>query len=419
MEIAKVPAGFSNGHHFRVGRGVIGAGDPVVAFGHHVPGLHDQATERTALVTLHAEARKGDGFPQVVFILLLHVAKLFAGRYPGITCQRSPILPLTEALTMELLTPRKRLSFTGEGGDLFAVLIVNWLLTFITLGIYYPWAKARRLQYFYEHTELDAHPLHFHGTGKEMFIGFIKAVGLFVLIYAVFFGLFMTQEIWAMVLGYVFLFVAIIALTPLIIHGTYRYRMGRSSWRGIHFGYRGDLKELYSLCIRDGLLTLITFGIYGAWFQMNLRNYVLGHVRFGNSSFHYKGDGLDFFLMNLKGYFLTIFTLGIYSFWWQRDIFNYYVNNLSWNFAEGRRIQFKSTATGGGFFELIVVNALLVIFTLGIGLAWAHVRMMKFVMANIEMVGDADLDAVVQTEQEHRNATADELGDIMDIGIFL
>jgi uncharacterized membrane protein YjgN (DUF898 family) len=45
--------------------------------------------------------------------------------------------------------------------------------------------------------------------------------------------------------------------------------------------------------------------------------------------------------------------------------------------------------------------------------------MMKFVMANTEMVGDADLDAVVQTEQEHRNATADELGDIMDIGIFL
>ena len=320
---------------------------------------------------------------------------------------------------MELLTPRKRLAFTGQGGDLFAVLIVNWLLTFITLGVYYPWAKARRLQYFHEHTELDAHPFHFHGTGKEMFVGFIKAVGLLVLIYAVFFGLVLTQEVWAMLLGYLFLFVAIIAITPLVLHGTYRYRMGRTSWRGIHFGYRGDLKELYSICIRDGLLTLITFGIYGAWLQMNLRNYILGHVRFGNSSFQYKGDGLDFFLMNLKGYFLTIFTLGIYSFWWQRDIFNYYVDNLSWNFAEGRRIQFKSTATGGGFFELIVVNALLVIFTLGIGLAWTHVHMMKFVMANTEMVGDADLDAVVQTEQEHRNATADELGDIMDIGIFL
>ncbi len=320
---------------------------------------------------------------------------------------------------MELLTPRKRFSFTGQGGDLFAVLIVNWLLTFITLGLYYPWAKARRLQYMYEHSELDSHPFHFHGTGKEMFKGFIKAVLLFVVIYAVFFGLLMTQELAAMIIGYLFFFVSFIGLIPLIIHGSYRYRMSRSSWRGIHFGYRGKLKELYAICIRDGLLTLITFGIYGAWFQMNLRNYVIGHIRFGNSQFEYKGDGLDFFLMNLKGYFLTLFTLGIYGFWWQRDIFNYYVNNLSWSFAEGRRIRFKSTATGGGFFELIVVNLLLVVFTFGIGLAWAHVRMMKFVLNNIEMVGDADLDAIVQTELEHKSAMADELGDLLDVDIFL
>jgi uncharacterized membrane protein YjgN (DUF898 family) len=95
------------------------------------------------------------------------------------------------------------------------------------------------------------------------------------------------------------------------------------------------------------------------------------------------------------------------------------VNNLSWNFPEGRRIQFRSTATGGGFFGLLVGNFFLVVFTLGIGLAWAHVRMMRYIMSNVEMVGDADLDSVVQTEQEHASATADELGDIMDIGIFL
>jgi uncharacterized membrane protein YjgN (DUF898 family) len=152
-------------------------------------------------------------------------------------------------------------------------------------------------------------------------------------IYAVFFGLLMTQELAAMSSATSFSSAAFIGLIPLIIHGTYRYRMSRSSWRGIHFGYRGELKELYAICIRDGLLTLVTFGIYGSWFQMNLRNYVIGHVRFGSSQFAYKGDGLDFFLMNLKGYFLTLFTLGIYGFWWQKDIFNYYVNNLSWSFS--------------------------------------------------------------------------------------
>ena len=320
---------------------------------------------------------------------------------------------------MQLINPVQRLSFTGKGGDLFVVLIVNALLTMLTLGIYYPWAKARRLQYFYEHSELDGHPFHFHGTGREMFVGFIKAVGLLVVIYGGAFALFFTGQPLLMVLGYLLLFGAILALTPLIVHGTYRYRMSRSSWRGIHFGYRGDLKELYRICIRDGLLTLVTFGIYGAWFQMNLRNYVLSHVRFGSTRMEYKGDGLDFFLLNLKGYFLTLFTLGIYSFWWQRDLFNYYVNNLTWHFNEGRRIQFNSRATGGGFFVLMLGNVLLVVFTLGIGLAWAEVRTMRYIMQQIEMVGDADLNAVVQTEQEHGRAMADELGDIMDIGIFL
>jgi uncharacterized membrane protein YjgN (DUF898 family) len=320
---------------------------------------------------------------------------------------------------MELLTPRSRLAFKGRGGELFSVLIVNWLLTFITLGIYYPWAKARRLQFFYEHSELDGHPFHFHGTGRELFVGFIKAVVLFAVIYGVFFYLMQLQEVWSIVSAYLLLFGSVIAITPLVIHGTYRYRMARSSWRGIHFGYRGDLKELYGICIRDGLLTLITFGIYGAWFQMNLRRYVLGHVRFGNSHFQYKGDGLDFFLMNLKGYLLSILTLGIYSFWWQRDIYNYYVNNLSWHFTDGRRLEFRSSATGGGYFELMVVNFLLVFFTLGIGVAWAHVRTMNFVLANARFVGDADLDLVVQTELEQGGALADELGDIMDIGIFL
>lgn len=316
---------------------------------------------------------------------------------------------------MELVTPQKRLVFKGQGGDYFAVLIVNWLLTLVTLGLYYPWAKAKKLSWHYEHSELDGHPFHFHGTGNEMFKGFIKAVGLLVLIYGVFFFLTYKQQPF---LGLLFLFGSIIALLPLIIHGSFRYRMSRSSWRGIHFGYRGDLKELFTICLRDGALTLVTFGIYSAWLTMNIRNYVLGNVRYGSAQFRYKGDGTEYFMLNLKGYFLTVFTLGIYGFWWQKDQFEYYVNNLRWEFGEGKHIRFRSTATGGGFFELIVVNVLMIIFTLGIATAWAEVRTMRFVMDNILFEGDADLNAVVQTEMEHKDATADDLGDLMDIGIF-
>jgi uncharacterized membrane protein YjgN (DUF898 family) len=314
--------------------------------------------------------------------------------------------------------PSERLKFKGKGGDLFVVLLVNLLLTVITLGIYYPWARARKLGWYYANTELDGHPFHFHGTGSEMFKGFIKAVGLLLVIYGPWFYVKQMGEFRFVVPALAILLVGTLLFLPLVIHGTFRYRLSRSSWRGIHFGYRGQLKELFWMCVRDGFLTLITFGIYGAWFAMNVRNYTLNHVRYGSSQFRYKGDGLEYFVLFIKGYFLTIITLGIYSFWWQRDIYNYYVNNLSWEFGDGRRIQFRSTATGGGFFRLLMGNLLLVVFTFGIGFAWAQVRTIRFMLSNAGFDGDADLNAVVQTEAEHKNALADDLGDLMDIGVF-
>ena len=44
------------------------------------------------------------------------------------------------------------ISFKGNGSEYFTIVIVNWLLTVITIGLYYPWAKARKLQYLYSAT---------------------------------------------------------------------------------------------------------------------------------------------------------------------------------------------------------------------------------------------------------------------------
>ena len=83
----------------------------------------------------------------------------------------------------------KKLQFKGSGSDYFAILILNWLLTSITLGLYYPWARARTLSYIYGNTELEGSRFVFHGTGKQMFVGFIKAIILIVCMYSlVFFG---------------------------------------------------------------------------------------------------------------------------------------------------------------------------------------------------------------------------------------
>jgi len=307
------------------------------------------------------------------------------------------------------------LDYKGKGEDLFGITIVNWLLTAVTLGFYYPWAKAKRLQYLYSNTTLNNEPFAFHGTGKEMFKGFIKALLIFLALYGVLF-LFLYLEMPGM--GLILFYLGFLAIFPIAIHGAYRYRMSRTSWRGIRFGYRGDRKEFTLEFFKNIGLTIITLGIYGSWMTINLRRYLLGNIRFGNTEFEYEGDGGEYFVMNLKNYFLTIFTLGIYAFWWQKELFEYYVNNLSLHKGK-ENLEFQSKVTGGGFLKLSIVNFFIVIFTLGLGYSWAVTRNMKYFLSNIELEGNLCLDAITQTEANYNDATGEDLEDALDMDFVL
>ena len=303
------------------------------------------------------------------------------------------------------------LNFHGKGGEYFSIVIVNWLLTVITLGLYYPWAKARQLQYLYGATELEGDRFTFHGTGKEMFKGFIKAILIFAIIYGGFFALAAAEM---PILAVVYLYAGLIALIPLAIHGSYRYRMSRTSWRGIRFGYRGQKTELILNMAKWLFLTLITFGIYGAWMEMNMRKYVLENVRMGNARFLYKGEGLDYFLLNIIGYFLSIITLGIYIPWWLNKLFAYYVDNLVL-YKDDKPMRMKSTATGGGFWGLFIINLVILIFTLGLGYAFVVTRTMNYLVQHIELEGEIDLSELQQTEDAYTDATGEDLSDMLDI----
>ena len=59
-----------------------------------------------------------------------------------------------------------KLNYSGKGSDLFGIIVINWLLTVITLGFYYPWAKAKVLQYVYGSSSLNNDAFSFHGASK-------------------------------------------------------------------------------------------------------------------------------------------------------------------------------------------------------------------------------------------------------------
>ena len=307
------------------------------------------------------------------------------------------------------------MAFYGKGSEYFKIQIVNTILCILTLGLYYPWAKEKDLKYLYSKSTFEETPFVFSGTGKEMFKGIIRALIILAVLYGVAMYLMMNDApLW----GALIIYGGILALLPLAIHGSYRYRMAKTSWKGIRFGYTGDRGQLVGLFFKGFFLTLLTLGIYGPWFTINLRRYVMSNITVGNARFTYTGDGSDYFWLNVKGYFLTLFTFGIYMFWWQKDQFEFFVNNLRLEQDEDA-VFFTSKATGGGFAGLMIVNFLILVFTLGLGYAWVVTRSMEFVMNNIEAQGYYSFESLQQAQADYSDATAEDMADLLDFGFVI
>jgi uncharacterized membrane protein YjgN (DUF898 family) len=250
-----------------------------------------------------------------------------------------------------------------------------------------------------------------------MFKGFIKAIGIIIVVYGVLFLSALTENMVITIVGFLFFMFAFFLLGPLAIHGSLRYRMSRTSWRSIHFGYRGDRKELIVLYLKGIFLTIITLYIYLAWFICDLRKYIIGNIRFGSISFKYYGKGGDLFIINLKGFFLTILTLGIYGLWWARDMMRFYINNIKIVKNE-QEYNINFNAKVGDIFVLFLVNYFLVILTLGIAIPWVMVRNIKFIYENSMIDGEFDTSNIQQTEEDYKDATGEDMLDMLDLNII-
>ncbi|WP_333852579.1 YjgN family protein [Epilithonimonas sp.] len=315
---------------------------------------------------------------------------------------------------METQIKTYNFSFKGKGSDFFGVVVVNWLLTIITLGLYYPWAKERTLKYLYANSYLEGDNFQFTGTGKEMFIGFIKIFGIVAAFYIGIIIAIKTQNTFLMGISVFLFYMFFLVIIPFAIHGFYKYRMSRTNWRGVRFGYRGDRGTLMKIYFKDLFLTIITFGIYSFWMTTDIRNYTLSNVKFGSAEFKYKASGSDYFWLNVKGIILTYVTLGIYSFWFQRDILRFYFDHLTLHNGN-EKVRFQSKLSAGDIFELLIINMLILMFTLGLGYAFVEVRTLTKLFSSLEMVGNINLDSLQQTEEEYKNAFGDEALDAMDL----
>lgn len=117
------------------------------------------------------------------------------------------------------------------------------------------------------------------------------------------------------------------------------------------------------------------------------------------------------FLVVYFGFIATFLFATAYSFSRQRQ---YIFENTTLDKA----ITFRSTVGAKRYFYILVTNMLLVLFTAGLALPWAKVRVARYIADNswIE-ASDIDINSYLTQKEKEQSAIGEEIGDVLDIDI--
>src|SRR5437899_4021559 len=264
----------------------------------------------------------------------------------------SPAATATAAWPLGGPSRGRKLTFHGSAGTLFGIHTVNILLTLVTLGFYRFWGKVKIRRYILSQTGFEGDRFGYHGTGKELLLGFVKAL-LFV-------GLPIAALSWAgqltedtliqvgarlLTSSLVFIFI------PIAVVGARRYRLSRTSWRGIRFSFRGKAWVFVKIFIVASLLSALTLTLYYPFFQTRQQEFMVSNSCFGRRQFRFDGRGRDLLGAYVVALLLLVPTLGIYLFWFHARKTRYF---WAHTYFEAARI--RSTMTAGRLLTQNLVN---------------------------------------------------------------
>lgn len=386
----------------------------------------------------------------------------------------------------------KTLSFKGSGLEYFKIWIVNILLTIITLGIYYPWAKVRNNRYFYGNSVFGDKNFEYHATGKQLFFAYLIALALFII--------FQVVSSFSQY-GTLFLLVLFFIAIPWIIWRSMRFNMNITSFSNVRFKFEGELGKSYliflaypllfligvalliaSLVFLDntiirivGVVIIIAFYLYAiSFFTEKNISYLLNSSKYGQGKFKTNLEINSFFKIMLKTMFLNIglivlllLLLSGISYFIIDDfallkdtllnmekpenkaivkenlmgmiplfilgyvllvslgtiVLSYYITKkreyVFSNTSLDDNIKFSSSLKFLKLTFIIITNLFATIFTLGLAIPWAKVRMARYMLENTHIISNGDLTTYINTNEMKMSALGEEMGDVFDVDIGL
>ena len=366
--------------------------------------------------------------------------------------------------------------FTGNGREYFKIWIVNILLSIVTLGIYSAWAKVRTNRYFYGNTFFNDANFEYHATGWQIFKGRIIAALALVIYVAVSelfpqvgFGLmfiillatpwiiwnsyrfnaritsyrqvrfsfdgslstaykymlllpFLPAVAIGLIAGATWLLlgmnsimaifilaalamISIYAMGPYVQALMYRYR-----WNNAHYG-QGDFSANISISVffKTYLFILGIFLLFSA--IIAAIGYAAGIETMISAKKESSSEPGLFNIFFLVGYLFTL----MFSFWakayMETRINNHVFNELKLDNV----LNLHSSLQVKPLFWIHITNLFLIIFTLGLAIPFAKVRLANYRADSTSGTITQDLAHYASLQQQKQSALGDELGEAFDL----
>ena len=369
--------------------------------------------------------------------------------------------------------------FTGSGSEYFRIWIVNLLLMLVTLSLYYPWAKVRRLRYFLGNTLVDGQPLDFHGKPLKMLRGYLL-VGVLLVLYSV-------AGKFSPLAGLV-AFLVVAAIWPALLKSSMQFRLANTSWRGLRFRFNGTVGGAYRamlplfvpgllmlaalVAVPDqehppmwyvgfaGLVTLVTLAVL-PWLWFKLKQYQHQHYGLGQMQTELRTGLWSFYKVFLKtlgvfagvvlallGVLFGLGAAGIVSLFQGRSgmgmvaliiagllvgligllvvqvvprpYFTSRMQNLLWSRTGNKAMRFRSKLKFRPLLGLTLKNWLLMVLTLGLYWPFAAVALARMRLEAVSVITRIDpAELIDDARGAEGEAAGDAAGDLfgLDVGL--
>jgi uncharacterized membrane protein YjgN (DUF898 family) len=188
----------------------------------------------------------------------------------------------------------QQLTFVDRKGAFMKLAMRGAFLELVTFGFYRFWLNTDIRRHLWAHTAIAGDGLEYTGRARELLMGFLMALAILAPVY---FGYFL--------IGVEAERTKAFASTPLVaifflfgqfaVYRARRYRLTRTTWRGVRFWMQGS--GLGYMCLAAGwtLLVRASLGFAYPWRAAALERYKMRRTFYGDLRGEFAGDGRDFF----------------------------------------------------------------------------------------------------------------------------